>query len=105
MPITSDVEYKADLQQLREKRGKTHIDPHIQIATVRTDETMLWITLTDGRVIGAPLSWFPRLNEATSDQRDHWHIIGSGTGLHWPDLDEHISARVLMGHPSEHTMY
>ena len=100
MATTSDVEYKADLQQLREQRGKTHIDPDIQIATVHTDESMLWLTLTDGRVIGAPLAWFPRLQQATPEQRVQWEILPARTGVHQPDVDEYISVRVLMGHPS-----
>ena len=79
---------------------KPYIDPDIQVADVRCDETMLWITLTDGRIIGMPLEWSWRLSDATPEQRANWEIIGAGTGVHWPDVDEDISARVLMGHPS-----
>ena len=82
------------------RRGKTHIDPEIIIADVRCDDTMLWITLTDARVIGAPLAWFPRLEDATPEQRANWELYPFGLGVHWPDVDEDISARVLMGHPS-----
>lgn len=83
-----------------ERRGTTHIDPNIQIASVRCDDTMLWITLTDERVIGAPLRWFPRLQDATPAQRANWRLLPARTGVHWEDVDEDISARVLMGHPS-----
>jgi hypothetical protein len=83
-----------------QKRGKTSIDPDITIAGVRTDDTMLWITLTDGRVIGAPLEWFPRLQDATPAQRAEWELQSEGSGIHWSAVDEDISARVLMGHPS-----
>ncbi len=98
--LTSEVEYRADLVELRAKRGKTHIDPDIEIAAVTCNDTMLWMTLKDGRVIGAPISWFPRLQEATCEQRENWVIMPAGHGVDWPDVDEHISARVLMGHPS-----
>ncbi len=81
-------------------RGKLSIDSEIGIADVQCDDTMLWITLLDGRVIGSPLAWSLRLSQATQDQRENWRIIGAGTGIHWPDVDEHISALVLMGHPS-----
>lgn len=78
---------------------KKRIDPPI-IQTVHTDKDKLWFSLTDGRVLGAPLAWFPRLMNATPEQRQHWEIIGAGTGVHWPDADEHISVRVLMNLPS-----
>lgn len=81
-------------------RGKAHIEPNYTIASVRTDDTMLWFTLTDGRVIGAPLAWFPALEDATPEQRAHWEWVAGKTGAHWPDIDEYISVRVLMGHPS-----
>lgn len=82
------------------RRGKTYIEPNCIIATVHTDDTMLWITLEDGRVIGSPLAWSPRLEDATPEQRAHWELLPAKTGIHWPDVDEYISVRVLMGHPS-----
>lgn len=81
-------------------KGKTLIDPNIEIADVRCDEHMVWITLTDGRIIGSPLAWSPRLLRATTEQRSNWRLSPTKTGVHWPDVDEDISARVLMGHPS-----
>ena len=79
---------------------KTRIEPDIVIDDVRCDDTMLWITLIDGRVVGAPLAWFPRLADATDAQRAAWQLWPGGDAIHWPDVDEDISARVLMGHPS-----
>ncbi len=98
--MTNGTVWKADVQELRAKRGKTHIDPNIQIADVCCDDSMLFITLADGRLIGAPLAWFPRLQEATPEQRANWELWPARTAVRWPDLDEDISARVLMGHPS-----
>lgn len=83
-----------------EPQPKPYIDPEIVIADVRTDATMLWLTLTDGRVIGAPLGWSARLRDATCEQLRHWELTPSKTIVYWPDVDEHISARVLLGHPS-----
>lgn len=62
-----------------------------------TDERVSF-TLEDGREISAPLSWFPRLVRATPQQRLNWEIIGSGIGVHWPDVDEDISVALLLGH-------
>lgn len=76
------------------------IEPGVAVMGVRADDAMLWLTLADGRVVGAPLTWFPRLQRATPEQRAVWEVSGDGSAVHWPELDEDISARVLMGHPS-----
>ncbi len=63
---------------------------------VRFDEDHLWIDLDDGRTIGAPLAWFPRLQRASPAQRQAVEI--SPFGLHWEELDEDISIEgLLMG--------
>jgi hypothetical protein len=59
------------------------------------DET-LHAVLADGRELTAPLAWFPRLLEATPEQRRHWRLIGHGQGIHWPDVDEDISVASLL---------
>jgi len=63
---------------------------------VRTEETMLRVTLADGRELSAPLEWFPRLRSASPEQRGHWRLIGGGQGIHWPDVDEDISVASLL---------
>ncbi len=64
---------------------------------VRFDEHTMWVDLTDGRTIGVPLAWFPRLFKATAEQRER--VEFSPLGLHWESLDEDISiAGLLAGH-------
>lgn len=63
---------------------------------VTTDAELLHVTLADGRELAAPLAWFPRLRDATAEQRGHWRLIGRGQGIHWPDVDEDISVAGLM---------
>ena len=58
----------------------------------------LVVTLSDGRVVSAPLEWFPRLLRATAKQRHNWRLIGRGVGIHWEDMDEDISVRTLLAH-------
>ena len=58
----------------------------------------LVVTLADGRVVSAPLEWFPRLLRATPEQRRNWRLIGGGVGIHWEDVDEDISVRSLLAH-------
>ena len=65
---------------------------------VRFDEDTLWVSLSDGRTIAAPLAWFPRLLEAAPVQRAQVEL--SKGGLHWDALDEDISvAGLLAGQP------
>jgi hypothetical protein len=56
----------------------------------------LVVVLADGRELAAPLAWFPRLLEASDDQRRNWRLIGGGHGIHWPDVDEDISVASLL---------
>ena len=68
---------------------------------IRVTDDTLTAELHDGRTISVPLSWYPRLVHATPDERDNWELIGTGEGIHWPDLDEDISMEMLMaGIPS-----
>lgn len=63
---------------------------------VHTDDALLRVTLADGRELAAPLEWFPRLRDATPEQRANWRLIGHGQGIHWPDIDEDISVSGLL---------
>ena len=60
-----------------------------------TDDELI-VTLVDGRTISAPILWFPRLAEASPEQRARVEILGRGEGMHWPDLDEDLSVRGLL---------
>jgi hypothetical protein len=60
-----------------------------------TDETIT-AYLVDGRVISVPLAWSWRLSDATPAQRAHWRLIGDGHGVHWPDIDEDLSAEGML---------
>ena len=65
---------------------------------VRFDDDTLWVSLSDGRTIAAPLAWFPRLLEAAPAQRAMVEL--SKGGLHWDALDEDISVSgLLAGQP------
>jgi hypothetical protein len=56
----------------------------------------LVVILADGRELAAPLTWFPRLLDATQDQRRNWRLVGRGHGIHWPEVDEDISVASLL---------
>ena len=68
-----------------------------QIAqSVETSDRDLVVRLTYGRVLSAPLVWFPRLHNATSAKRQAYELMGNGVGIHWPELDEDISVVGLL---------
>ena len=54
------------------------------------DESMMWLELSDGRKLGVPLAYFPRLLRATPEQRLQYEMSGNGTGLHWQETRGHI---------------
>lgn len=61
---------------------------------VRFDEDSFWVDLDDGRTLGVPLAWFPRLLHGTPAQRAAVEL--SAGGLHWDELDEDISIAGLL---------
>ena len=69
-------------------------DPRIQDVRVTLDEIIAH--LADGRVISVPLAWSWRLSEATPAQRANFRIIGTGQGVHWPDVDEDLSVEGML---------
>jgi hypothetical protein len=73
-------------------------DPRITVVDVTDD--LITAHLADGRTISVPLAWSWRLSNATPEQRQNFEIIGTGQGVHWPDIDEDISAiGMLTGTP------
>ena len=73
----------------------------VRIKDISVTEDAIMAQLMDGRIISVPLAWSWRLSEATPKQRANWEIIGDGLGVHWPDIDEDISAEgMLYGVPA-----
>ena len=61
---------------------------------VRFDDAQMWVELEDGRTLGIPLVWFPRLLHATPEQRADFFV--SPAGIHWEEIDEDISVAGLL---------
>lgn len=66
----------------------------ISATDVRFDDDTMWVALDDGRTIGVPIAWFPRLLSANMQQRYDFEI--SPGGIHWDHLDEDISIAGLL---------
>ena len=77
----------------------------LAIGVTVTDD-LLNVELSDGRALSVPLSWFPRLLQATADERARWRLIGGGEGIHWEAIDEDISVEgLLAGRASNESEY
>ena len=63
---------------------------------VSFDANTMWVDFVDGRRLGVPRAYFPRLFNATPAQRDHYEISGGGSGLHWDEINEDISVENLL---------
>ena len=73
----------------------------VGVLDVKVSRQALAVDLADGRTLVVPITWYPRLLHGTPAERSHWRLIGSGEGVHWPDLDEDISVDgLLAGLPS-----
>jgi hypothetical protein len=75
----------------------------VRAVTVRFDNDSMWIQLSDGRTLGVPVAWFPRLLRATPEQLEKYRI--SGRGLHWKALDEDVSIAALLAGHSDQTRH
>ena len=77
-----------------------------RVKGVRFTEDTLSVDLMDGRTITVPLAWYPSLQHATPDQLAHWESCGGGYGIHWPDIDEHLSTEgLLRGAPAPRVQF
>jgi hypothetical protein len=74
----------------------SEIKPGQRVKNVGLTEDTLSVDLVDGRTIVAPLVWYPRLLDATSEQRQNWQVSGAGYGIHWPEIDEDLSTAGLL---------
>jgi Protein of unknown function (DUF2442) len=60
------------------------------------DVNTMWVGFVDGRKLGVPLAYFPRLLNATPTQREHYEISGGGSGLHRDEINEDTSVENLL---------
>ncbi len=90
-----------------EQDGEIRIDvdvfedntPEVGAVNVRVTDTMLWVTLTDGREIGYPLNvrYMRWLANAAPEQKANWQIMEPGGWvIYWPDLDDGIEVVHLL---------
>ncbi len=68
----------------------------VRAQSVQISDDTLTLEIVDGRTISVPLMWYPRLWYGTPQERDHYEIFGDGAYVHWPDLDEYLTAEGIL---------
>jgi len=76
-------------------------EAHIKINEVKFREGKVFFLLEDGREIGAPLKWYPKLNQASEDELLDFEISPGGYGVHWNKVDEDLSAYGMLNYSQE----
>ena len=102
--LDADLDFPSDYSEKYEEHAPA---PEVseRIEDVDVSDSNITFHLTDGRIVGVPLSWSWRLQEATPQERQNYEISPSGYGVHWPDVDEGLSARgALRGTPAPRPM-
>jgi hypothetical protein len=74
----------------------SELKPGERVKDVHVTEDTLAVDLIDGRTTIVPLVWYPRLLDATPEQRGNWRLSVAGYGIHWPDVDEDLSTAGLL---------
>ena len=68
---------------------------------LKVSDDALMVDLVDGQDGYRSVGLVSRLLHGQPAERNNWRLIGQGEGIHWPDLDEDISAEsILFGQPS-----
>ena len=72
--------------------GMKTVKTDIKIKEVLFRDEKVFFSLEDGREIGAPLKWYPKLYKATEEELLDYTISPGGYGVHWNRVDEDLSA-------------
>lgn len=63
---------------------------------IRPELDMMNIALNTGFMIRTNISSFPSLKKAPKAKLRNYKLIGNGTGVHWPSLDEDLSLKSFL---------
>ena len=74
----------------------------VKVKAVSTEDRLLTVWLSDGRILSLPLAWYPSLAKAAAEERKIWQPSGAGRGIHWPALDYDLSIAGLIAGLQEH---
>lgn len=73
----------------------------LTIESVRFENEKVIFDISDGGLIGCPIAWFPRLANASEEQRNNWKLISRKQGVEWEEIDEHLSLKGMFSYCPE----
>ena len=73
------------------------LPPAARIRGVEIDRGRVVVELTDGRIVGAPLSAFEGLFDASIRQLEAWRLLAGRRGVEWPELGVTVNLDDLLG--------
>ena len=76
--------------------AKNRTEENFQALKVSFTDSQICIFLSDGREVKTPLAFYPKLLKATEKQRQNFKIIGLGSGITWPEIDEDLSVEGIV---------
>ena len=65
--------------------------PVLRAEKIWFSDGYIFVLISDGRICGHPLSWYPRLKNASESQLLKFELWSDGKWIHWEDLDEDLS--------------
>ncbi len=79
---------------------KAHDEAGLAAIGAHFSDTMLFVSLNDGREIGVPLSlpWLQWLAHARPEQRENWRLEPGGWAIYWDELDDGLEVEHLLSH-------
>lgn len=79
----------------------TAVDNEPRLSAIEVTDRTIVAHMADGRVVSIPLEWSWRLFDATPKERANFRLADDGSYVHWPDVDEDLSAQgMLTGTPA-----
>lgn len=77
----------------------SNTDTHVQAKSVRFEDNIVYILLSDGREISLPINqmdWLKWLANATPEQRSKWTVEPNGFAVYWEELDDGFEIQHLL---------
>ena len=76
--------------------NQTDLEESFRATSVTVTDDLICVQLEDGREVRTPLAFYQKVLFAKKHERENFKLIGMGTGVHWPDLDEDLSIRGIV---------
>jgi 6-phosphofructokinase 1 len=62
------------------------------IKDIKFSEEYITVAFKNGREVKTPLQYFPKLKNATQDEKLNWKLSETDSFVYWPDIDEKLTS-------------